>query len=266
MLDRVTNDGWMALFAGLDAKDISKAHSYHPLSVMTRAAAEELGWEPAEAQAAIWAFIKTLTEKGVDASEDPHEMRQHSEDFADIILHDPETRALLKDMGVDHAKLDERLAREVEQKPEPDSGRKSPTGEDSARRAFERVETARGKGTIPPPKTGLLKFGEPEPDEATSFNPEEIESGKGPKQLTKNASGESSASQEAINRAKSEKKSGTKYFRIDSRSGREIPIIGADALDAKAGPYEHIVRRGPDGEVTLDSGKKARPLGRIKGR
>ena len=180
MLDRVTNDGWMALFSGLDAKDVSSAHSYHPISVMTRAAAEELGWKPAEAQAAIWAFIKTLTEKGVDASEDPHEMRRYSEDFADIILHDPETRNLLKDMGVDHAKLDERLAREVEGKPEPKSGEVSPTGEDSSRRAVERVEKARGKGTIPAPKTGLLKFGEPEPDEATSFEPKKLEAGEGP--------------------------------------------------------------------------------------
>lgn len=180
VLDRVTNDGWMALFSGLDAKDVSSAHSYHPISVMTRAAAEELGWKPAEAQAAVWAFIKTLTEKGVDASEDPHEMRQYSEDFSDIILHDPETRNLLKEMGVDHAKLDERLAREVERKPKPESGSTSPTGEDSSRRAVERVEAARGKGTIPAAKTGLLKFGEPEPDEATSFKTEDLKSGDNP--------------------------------------------------------------------------------------
>lgn len=275
MMKRVTNDGWMALFSGLEAKDIYSAHSYHPISVMTRAAADELGWEPAEAQAAIWAFIKTLTEQGKYAAEDPHEMRQYSEDFADIILNDPQTRALLKDMGVDHAKLDERLAREVEEKPEPDTSRTSPTSEDSTRRAVKRVEAARGKGAIPPPKTGLLKFGEPEAegrgkargaDEATSFNPEDFESKATPKQITKNASGESSASQEAINRTKSEKRSGTKYYRVDSRSGRETPIIGTDAADATAGPYEHIVRRGPDGEVTLDSGKSARPLGFIKRR
>src|SRR5208282_4789541 len=29
MLQRVTNDGWMSLFAGLDARDISSGHSYH---------------------------------------------------------------------------------------------------------------------------------------------------------------------------------------------------------------------------------------------
>ena len=264
MLDRVTNDGWMALFAGLDAKDVSSAHSYHPISVMTRAAAEELGWKPAEAQAAIWAFIKTLTEKGVEASEDPHEMRRYSEDFADIILHDPETRALLQDMGVDHAKLDERLAREVEQKPEPESGRTSATAEDSSRRAVERVEKARGKGTIPPPKTGFLKFGEPEPDEATSFEPTKFETGETPKQLAKNASGESSASQEAINRAKSEKSKGIKRYRITAGGGK-VPLIGIDAVDVQPGPREHIISVDKDGNVDIiASGNKAGRLPRIK--
>jgi hypothetical protein len=181
MLHRVTNDGWMALFSGLDANDIYSAHSYHPISVMTRAAAKELGWEPAEAQAAIWAFIKTLTEKGVEASEDPHEMRRYSEDFADIIQHDPETRVLLKDMGVNHAELDKRLA-SIESKPEPNTSGNSPTSEDSARRAFERVEKARGKGTIPAAKTGFLKFGEPE-DEDTSFNPEKFKTRTGDAEL-----------------------------------------------------------------------------------
>jgi hypothetical protein len=182
MLNRVTNDGWMALFSGLDARDISSAHSYHPISVMVRVAAKELGWEPAEAQAAIWAFIKTLTEKGVEASEDPTQMRQYSEDFADIIQHDPETRALLKDMGVSHAELDKRLAA-IQAKPEAVPSGGSPTAEDSARRAYERVENARGKGTIPAAKTGLLDFGEPEAerggsDEATSFNTQELEAGE----------------------------------------------------------------------------------------
>ncbi len=178
MLNRVTNDGWMALFSGLDGNDISSPHSYHPISVMTRAAAKELGWEPAEAQAAVWAFIKTLTEKGVQASEDPYEMRQYSEDFADIIQHDPETRALLKDMGVNHAKLDKRLAA-IEQKPEPVPSGTSATSEDSARRAFERVEKARGKGTIPAAKTGYLRF-DTGPDEATSFEPEKFGARKSP--------------------------------------------------------------------------------------
>ncbi len=176
MLNRVTNDGWMALFSGLEATDISSAHSYHPISVMTRAAADELGWEPAEAQAAVWAFIKTLTDKGVEAAEDPHQMRQYSEDFADIMRNDPQTRALLKDMGVSHAELDKRLDA-IEAKPAPDTSGGRPTAEDSTRRAVKRVEEARGKGAIPSAKTGLLNFGESEAEggggsDETSFNPE----------------------------------------------------------------------------------------------
>jgi hypothetical protein len=75
-----------------------------------------------------------------------------------------------------------------------------------------------------------------------------------------NASGESAASQEAINRASSEKAAGTKRVRIDTRSGRETPIIGTEAVDAKAGPYDVIVQRTPGKpEVLLDSGRTARP-------
>jgi hypothetical protein len=75
-----------------------------------------------------------------------------------------------------------------------------------------------------------------------------------------NASGESAASQEAINRASSEKAAGTKRVRIDTRSGRETPIIGTEAVDAKAGPYDVIVQRSPGKpEILLDSGRTARP-------
>lgn len=74
-----------------------------------------------------------------------------------------------------------------------------------------------------------------------------------------NASGESPASLEAINRQASERVNGVKRFRIDTRSGQETPLIGVDAVDAKAGPYDRIVQRGPQGETTLDQGPKARP-------
>ena len=77
---------------------------------------------------------------------------------------------------------------------------------------------------------------------------------------TLNASGESAASQEAINRAAREKSQGTKRFRVDTRSGRETPIIGTEAVDAKASPYDVIVQRIPGRpEVLLDSGSRARP-------
>lgn len=79
-----------------------------------------------------------------------------------------------------------------------------------------------------------------------------------------NASGESPASAEAISRVASEKAGGIKRFRIDTRSGKEVPLIGVDAVDAKAGPYDRIVQRGPKGEVTLDEGLKARPVRTMK--
>jgi hypothetical protein len=79
-----------------------------------------------------------------------------------------------------------------------------------------------------------------------------------PKSVATNGSGESSASQEAINRSTSDRRVGVKYYRVDTRSGVETPIIGADALDAKAGPYDEIIRRGPDGDTTLDAGRSAR--------
>ena len=190
MLQRVTNDGWMALFSGMKAEDIGKAHSYHPMSVMVRAAAEELGWEPAEAQAAIWAFIKTLVDQGKEQSETPSQMREHSEDFADIIKYDQQTRGLLKEMGVNHAELDKRLEG-VEPKPEPKiSSGESATAEDSARRASERVTKLRGQGAIPAQKSGDL-FRElraaeeergrrvSESSEAVSFDPEKFKTQAG---------------------------------------------------------------------------------------
>jgi len=82
------------------------------------------------------------------------------------------------------------------------------------------------------------------------------------KQVSINASGESAASLEAINRVSSERSRGIKRFRVDTRSGKEIPIVGADAVDATAGPYDVILQRGPEGEVILDTGSKARPLGK----
>lgn len=76
--------------------------------------------------------------------------------------------------------------------------------------------------------------------------------------VTNNASGESAASQEAINRTRSEASQGIKRFKIDTRSGIETPLFGPDAVDVKASPYEKIVARGPHGETILDQGSHAR--------
>jgi hypothetical protein len=73
-----------------------------------------------------------------------------------------------------------------------------------------------------------------------------------------NASGESSASQEAINRAAAEKLGKVSRVKIDTRSGKETPLHGVDAVDAKPGKYDVIVQRGAKGETLLDKGEKAR--------
>jgi len=178
-LNHVTNDGWQALFGGLDAKSVSSPTTYHPLSVMTRAAADALGWKPAEAQAAIWSFTQALKERG---EVDPNIVRQYSEDFADIMAHNHEIRTQLKSLGVDLGKLDTRLEA-IGEKPEITPGT-SATTEHSTRQLAERIETARGKGAIPTAKSaqGELNFREAPagegrtrvPDEATEFNPEKF--------------------------------------------------------------------------------------------
>lgn len=167
-LDRATNDGWMGLFNGLDAKGLSKANVYHAVSAVTRAAAKALGWETAEAQAAIWAFTKVFTEKG---ETDPVIVRKYSEDFADIMAHDSEARQLLENLGVKLDKLDSKL-RAIGKKPEvyPRTG---PSFENSLGKLTKRIETARGKGAVPKPKSGYLFYDE-EPDEAVEFNPEKF--------------------------------------------------------------------------------------------
>ena len=81
------------------------------------------------------------------------------------------------------------------------------------------------------------------------------------KPVTANASGESAASQEAINRVTSEKTQGIQRYRVDTRSGVETPIPNtADAVDIKAQPFEEIRQRGPEGDTLLDRGTQARPF------
>jgi hypothetical protein len=179
----VTNDSWMGLFGGIDKRALSKPENYHPLSVAARAAAQELGWEPEEAQAAIWSFTQALTEKGV---EDPELVRHYSEDFKDLLANDVEVRDKLKEMGVSLDQLDSKLEA-VGEKPEV-SGRSTPTTAHSVRELKSRIETARGKGAIPEPKSVQGNLFRENPayeqranpgaghykDEATEFNPEKF--------------------------------------------------------------------------------------------
>jgi hypothetical protein len=183
----VTNDSWMGLFGGIDKSALSKPENYHPLSVATRAAAEALGWEPEEAQAAIWSFTQALTERG---TEDPELVRHYSEDFKDLLANDLETRDLLKGLGVNLEQLDSKLDT-IGEKPEV-SGRGTPTTAHSVGQLRGRIEEARGKGAIPEPKSVQGNLFKENPafehkvnpgaghniqprDEATRFNPADFE-------------------------------------------------------------------------------------------
>jgi hypothetical protein len=75
-----------------------------------------------------------------------------------------------------------------------------------------------------------------------------------------NYSSESEASTEAISRLTSEKKGGIQRLRVDSRSGREVPLVGVGNIDVRPGPYDYIIQRGPQGDTILDAGQRARPF------
>ena len=180
----VTNDSWMGLFGGIDKSALSNPENYHPLSVATRAAAEALGWEPEEAQAAIWSFTQALTEKGV---EDPELVRHYSEDFKDLMSNDLETRDILKELGVNLDQLDSKLDA-IGEKPKV-SGRTTATTAHSVGQLKSRIEDARGKGAIPEPKSVQGSLFRENPafeqkanpgaghykDDATRFEPSELE-------------------------------------------------------------------------------------------
>jgi len=98
----------------------------------------------------------------------------------------------------------------------------------------------------------------PTPKTRAAAEPDiEILSHKGESNI--NASGESAASKEAINRINSEKHAGIIRMREDTRSGKRLPLPTVDAVDAKAGPYDRIIKVYPDGyEEVLDQGEKAK--------
>jgi hypothetical protein len=74
---------------------------------------------------------------------------------------------------------------------------------------------------------------------------------------TVNGSGESAASQEAVSRVASEKTNGIKRVKI-TKGGQEVPLVGVDAVDARAGKGETIVKRYADGrEEIQDQGAGA---------
>jgi hypothetical protein len=183
-LNYSTNDGWMGLFGNLTASDLSKPAGYHPLSVMTRAAAKALGWETAEAQASIWSFTQALTnlkEAGYStANITPELVRLYNQDFRDILANDQQVRDILADLGVSHEQLDQKLAA-IGDKPQVAPGTTSTTGH-SIRQLEGRIQAARKSGKAPGAKIegqGEL-FREPPPTRAApeagdvTFNPAEF--------------------------------------------------------------------------------------------
>jgi hypothetical protein len=104
----------------------------------------------------------------------------------------------------------------------------------------------------------ILKNTKDEGDVYIAKDASRIKQIKEPTKLAANASGESAASQEGINRAAAEKSQGLQRVKIDTRSGKETPLHGVDAVDIRPQPHEVIVQRGPKGETLLDKGEKAR--------
>lgn len=62
-LDAVVNDTWMARIFGLPKTRIGQVAENTVSTIMTKAVAKELGWEPAEVQAALWAVARVFGER-----------------------------------------------------------------------------------------------------------------------------------------------------------------------------------------------------------
>jgi hypothetical protein len=77
--------------------------------------------------------------------------------------------------------------------------------------------------------------------------PEDIAARTRPSKLTNNASGESSASVEAINRARREQAAGQDRFLVDP-DGKMWPIRGVDAVDFKPQKGSIVVQKGVGAE------------------
>ncbi len=82
-----------------------------------------------------------------------------------------------------------------------------------------------------------------------------------PKPVTTNASGESAASLENINRVASNKAKGLKTYRLNSLTGNATPILPTDAVDWHPTGAEHKITVDKNGNIEiLESGPRARPL------
>jgi len=151
--NKVTNDTWMAVFSGRDPAAIGRPEVYNAMSARVREAAKELGWKPAQAQAAVWGFVKTLAEVsgwGREKFKPPTEVvkllsdelvAQHAQDFADILRENQEVRSRLSRLGVDIDALDKALEAKVASK-EVEGGTRA-ADQSRLRKAAERLAEAR---------------------------------------------------------------------------------------------------------------------------
>lgn len=80
---------------------------------------------------------------------------------------------------------------------------------------------------------------------------EEITLGEEPSVAAINASGESAASMEAINRLKSQQEAGTRIVEFNPETGEMIPLVTADRVDKRAAKGKAIVQIDADGKVTM---------------
>jgi hypothetical protein len=166
VIDRI-----MGTFAGVDTRNRSLTkEEYLALSAMTKQAAKEMGWEPSEAQAAIWVWTEALLQKTglrqgageegaaprlTAAPEDvalssPDEIAKASasRDFMDIMRHSEKVRALLRRNGVDLEELDRSLATREAREPKPAG--KGAVHPEALRAAARRIAETRLGGAIPP--------------------------------------------------------------------------------------------------------------------
>lgn len=116
----VTNDTHMADYAGMNVKTMQHAPLYNAMTAHVRSAADALGIEPRQAQAAIWTFKTVLSHvlegSGADTKPwqmvgkiTPEDFAEYNKDISHLLLNDPEVRAAMKDkLGVDLDEFDKK--------------------------------------------------------------------------------------------------------------------------------------------------------------
>lgn len=108
--EAVTNDAWMAAFAGIDQKVFGTKAGYLAFNAKVRKTASKLGISPAEVQEAIWSFAKTLSalRTGGRTSKEAlagmtHESVAMMPEFSQLIIGNENVKQLLNQLGLKDA-------------------------------------------------------------------------------------------------------------------------------------------------------------------